>query len=255
MRTLLALAFGTSLLAGASLAGTPFGGDDSGFVPPDKVALICAQKALLLGSKSAAKIMKCHNDLAADALAGQGIGNSEEACENAVTSKLDGKLNALFSRYDCAACLVATGATLGAGLEAAGDVGLGDRFCEGTTSFADIGQTDDTGFVPPDATVYKCESTVAKNLAKLDLCIAKCHVKMAKYAFAARPFDEEACESTDPLRSCRAKYNKVRDKVAPICPACLGSAAQDALADAVEQDADDGLGNYYCASPSGAFVE
>jgi hypothetical protein len=255
MRTLLAMALGTGLLVGMAHATPPFGGDDTGFVSPDKVQLICSQKVLQLGTKTDLKIMKCHNDLAADALAGQGIGNSEEACENAATSKLDGKLNALFAKYPCAPCLTGMAATLGADIEGAADTALDDKFCEGTVSFADIGQADDEGFVPPDATVYKCEASVAKNLAKLALCISKCHIKMAKYVFVNRAFDEEACESTDPLRSCRVKYNRIRDKVAPICPACLDSATQDALADAVETNADASLGDFYCASPSGAFIE
>jgi hypothetical protein len=256
MRRLLALAMGTCLLMGVAHAGTPFGGDDTGFAPPDKAALVCAGKVLLLGSKTAVKIMQCHDDLAADALAGQGIGNSEEACENAATSKLDGQLSKLFAQHNCAACLATTTATLGADLEAAGDADLGDKFCSGTTSFAAIGQTDDTGFVPPDGVTYKCEAAVAKNLARLNYCIAKCHVKMAKYAIRGVPFDDEACESTDPRRSCRAKYNKVRDKLASLpCPVCVNSAMQDQLADEVEANADAGLGAFYCASPSGAFLE
>jgi hypothetical protein len=240
---------------GAAHAGTPFGGDDTGFVPPDKVTLICAQKALLLGSKTAYSIAKCHIDLAAKALKGEGIGNSEDACENSTTSKLGGQLNKLFAQNACPACLIANTATLGADLEVAGDAGNGSVYCAGTTSYVDIGQADDTGFVPPDATVFKCEASVGKNLAKLDRCIAKCHAKMAKYAFAGKPFDEEACETSDPLRSCRTKYNRIRDKVAPICPPCLDAAAQDTLANAVESNADGNLGDFYCASPSGAFVD
>jgi hypothetical protein len=255
MKTLLAVTLGAVLLAGAARAGTPFGGDDSGFVPTNKVDLICAQKALLLASKTAYSIAKCHIDLASKALKGEGIGNSEDACENSTTSKLSGQLNKLFAQQSCNACLVADTATLGADLEAAGDAGNGSVYCAGTTSYVDIGQLDDTGFVPSDATTFKCEASVGKNLAKLDTCIAKCHGKMAKYMFAGKPFDEEACESTDPLRSCRTKYNRVRDKIAPLCPPCLDAAAQNTLADNVEANADNSLGSYYCASPSGAFVD
>jgi hypothetical protein len=35
----------------------------------------------------------------------------------------------------------------------------------------------------------------------------------------------------------------------------VNAAAQDALADAVEANADASLGNFYCASPSGAFLD
>ena len=47
----------------------------------------------------------------------------------------------------------------------------------------------------------------------------------------------------------------LRDKVASFCPACVDSAAQDALADQVDANADARLGDFYCASPSGAFLE
>jgi hypothetical protein len=78
---------------------------------------------------------------------------------------------------------------------------------------------------------------------------------MAKYGFKQLSFDEEACESTDPLRSCRHKYDVIRDRIASICPPCIDATAQNTLADAAEADADASLGSFYCASPSGAFVE
>jgi hypothetical protein len=254
MKTLLVLVVIAVLGALPSHAGTPFGGDDSGFVPPTKVELACGSKALLLATKTSTKIDLCHVDFAGDALAGQGIGNSEDACENAATSKLGGKLNSLFARFQCPSCLTALENTLGDSIETERDAANGDVFCAGTTLLS-TESADDTGFVPPDAQTFKCEGTVAKNLAKLRACIAKCHTKLAKYAFAQRPFDDDACESTDPLRSCRAKYNRVRDKIAPICPACLDAAAQDNLANGVETDADADLGTFFCASPSAAFVD
>ena len=254
MKTSLVLVVAAVFGALPSHAGTPFGGDDSGFVPPTKVELACGSKAMLLANKTSTKIVLCHVDFAGDALAGQGIGNSEDACENSATSKLGGKLNSLFARFQCPSCLTAVENTLGGSIESARDADNGDVVCEGTTLLS-TESADDTGFVPPDAQTFKCEGAVAKNLAKLRACIVKCHAKLAKYVFAQRPFDEEACESTDPLRSCRAKYNKQRDKLAPICPACLDSAAQDMLADNVEADADVDLGTFFCASPSAAFVD
>jgi hypothetical protein len=235
----------------ASAAPAPFGGDDAGFVPKTPDALKTESKALLLGAKVSYKIVVCHIDLASKALKGEGIGNSEDACENSLTSKLNGQLNKLCVQGTCPACLQVTNATLGADVEAARDADNGDVFCAGTTPFGD----DDTGVVPPDATTFKCEASAAKNLAKLRLCIAKCHIKMAKFAFKAVAFDDDACESTDPLRSCRAKYNALRDRIVSLCAPCLDAATQNMLADTAEADADTSLGSFYCASPSGAFVE
>ncbi len=258
MHRALALAFCLLALGGiAAAAPTPFGGDDTGLIPSTPDALKTESKALLLGSKASYKIVFCHIDLAGKALKGEGIGSSEDACENSITSKLGGQLNKLCAQGACPVCLQTTAATLGADLETARDADNSDLFCAGTTAFGD----DDTGFVPPDATTLKCEASAAKNLAKLRYCIAKCHTKMAKYAFKTLvtgrpfPFDEDACESSDPVRSCRAKYDAIRDRIASICPPCLDSNAQNTLADGAETDADTSLADFYCASPSGAFVD
>jgi hypothetical protein len=72
---------------------------------------------------------------------------------------------------------------------------------------------------------------------------------------AGGSFDGEACEHADPQRSCRAKFDRTRDKMAPLCPPCLDAGMQDALADHVETDVDGTNATFYCASPSGAFVE
>jgi hypothetical protein len=189
--------------------------------------------------------------MAKDAFAGQQSGSSEDACETAIKGKLGGSLSKLYAGGACPQCLVDNTATLGDDIEAARDADNGDVFCAGTVPFGD----DDAGVVPPDATTLKCELVVAKNVYKFRYCVAKCHYKAAKYALKGLGFDDEACETGDPLRSCLAKYNQTRHRYLDLCPPCLDASAQDALAAVVEADEDAALGNFFSASPSGAFVD
>jgi hypothetical protein len=111
------------------------------------------------------------------------------------------------------------------------------------------------GFVPPDTSSLKCELVVHKNLTKLRKCVRKCVEKLALQGLKGVPLDVAACQTTDPLRSCRAKYNKTRDRYLDLCPPCLDQAAQDALADEVLAETNAGSDLYYCASPNGAFLD
>jgi hypothetical protein len=240
------------LIASNVLAATPFGGDDTGFIPPSRGVFVCASKSQILVAKLIVGLTKCHIRLAAAGLAGNASGNSEEGCENATKSKFLHATGGVLST-GCPLCVVQhiNFEPIATTLEAQLDAANGSVFCAGATPLGD----DDTGFVPPDSTTYRCEGAVAKALSKLRYCLAKCHAKYAKAAMSGALFDEEACESTDVLRSCRAKFDKVRDKVAPTCPGCLDASAQNGLADGVEADVDQTNDLYYCESPSGAFVD
>jgi len=106
---------------------------------------------------------------------------------------------------------------------------------------------DDTGTVLTfDTKRLHCQDAAVKNFAHLVACILQCHVKAAAALSKQKPFDEEACESTDPVKSCRAKYDKTSAKiVAMICPACL-VANQASVADDIASKLDNDNQNFYC---------
>jgi len=242
------LAVAILLLGGPVLASTPFGGDDTGFIPPDQGVFVCASKTQLLAAKLVVADTKCHIRLAAAGL----DGNSEEGCTKAARAKFDHATGSVLGT-GCPLCVVqnVNFTPIAKTIEEQLDAANGDVFCAGTTLLGD----DDTGFVPPTTAAYRCEASVAKGLAALRYCLAKCHAKYAKSVMRGTPIDEEACESTDPLLSCRAKFDRVRDRVAGICPSCLDANAQNGLADGIEMDFDQTNDTFYCESPSGAFVE
>src|SRR5437870_13378321 len=66
---------------------------------------------------------------------------------------------------------------------------------------------DDGGCFPLNKDAAKCQHVVAKKASKALVCILGCHVKRANGKLADDTA-EDACESTDPLKSCKAKYDK-----------------------------------------------
>jgi kumamolisin len=118
---------------------------------------------------------------------------------------------------------------------------------------------EDWGFVPPDQNTAKCEDTVGQHLKTLTACLTTCQIKQADSALKGKLFDEEACEQgTGRPTSCRAAYDKasaallartvlVNKVKVPLCPGCLGTAAQSSLGDLVSNFIENNNGQIYCA--------
>jgi hypothetical protein len=108
---------------------------------------------------------------------------------------------------------------------------------------------DDLGNVPiPHSDDATCERTVAKAIAKAAGCIIKCHMARADGRLADDAA-EEACERTDPAKSCKAKYDKATDTASRIhnhCPNCLDYVARANLFDELEPLLDARGGDVYC---------
>jgi hypothetical protein len=100
---------------------------------------------------------------------------------------------------------------------------------------------EDTGFIPPDTTTFKCEAAVAKAAAKLWSAIAKCHAKAASAALDADTFDEEACEA-----AAIAKFNTKTGSLTG-CPPCVQGAMLTAVHDFIETTSDQNNDLFYCA--------
>lgn len=244
MLRMLTTIFALMLATGIAIAGTPFGGDDTGFVPPDKAAYKCASKVQAALAKLQLSITMCHQRMANEGL--RGDAGDDEPCENAAKAKFDATVSKLLSSTTCPPCLVSATAGLSDTVEAQLDGATGDYYCLGIKLFGG----DHTGWEPINGLQFECQSGIARAVAKLAQCVNKCHQHMALYLLNGRPFDEEACEAT-----CLGKYNRIRDIQYPHCPGCLQMPQLDQLAADAMDAQDQGLGTYYCASPSGAFVD
>ena len=124
-----AIAFGL-LVVVATAANPPFGGDDTGFVPPAKSAVLkCEAKASKAMVKLMSCIQKCHDKRAAGKLA-------DDAAENSCEKTLAGKsctakfAGAIAKLTGCPPCISgATMASLATSLEAQLDGNNGNVYC------------------------------------------------------------------------------------------------------------------------------
>jgi len=237
---LVMVAVGAAIGVGAARAATPFGGDDTGFVPPDKATLKCESSVTKNAAKFTLAVSICH-DKAADAGV-KGKTFDEEACETAARGKYDAA-NAKLTT--CPSCIdsKAIGDNVETMLDTAANPGI---YCD-NTSGKPLGDVDDSGFVPASKDAEKCQNLTTKQLALLVGTVSKCHNKMAAQALKGMSFDEEACE-TAAVNKFTAFTGKLTN-----CPSCL-STLLPGLGQLVADGVDAGLGTEYCASPSGAFL-
>jgi hypothetical protein len=237
----------TLLAAVIAMAGTPFGGDDGGFVAPDKDTAKCEDSVGKNLGKAAACILKCHKGRADGKLADE---TAEDNCENNLPASADckgkyttgvgnsSKINAV-----CPSCLNAsTRVGLFDTVEGLIDSNNSKIYCQGSTAWGG----DDTGNIPDNKDQAKCEDTVGKAAAKAIACIIKCH-KARSSGKLADDAAEDACESGASKSSCESKYNNAVAK-ASTCPCGLTFSFIESQVDTIN-------GAVYCASPSGAFLE
>jgi hypothetical protein len=246
----------------AARAGTPFGGDDSGFVPPTAAANKCASTAHKAELKYADALVAGHIKLlgvafkAGAAQADDGPGSFEDTARKKVEAA-----QAMLS--SCDPCLTSAFASLNASTEIAVDLGTElDLFCDGTQEAFD---GDDSGKIPTSQDALKCETTFGKIATKYQDGIVKCHINFATARFKGAAFDEEGCE-TKAVQSYRKALSKLKgcppcsgscppcDPTTKVCGPCSGHMAS------LEAGFNNGLDTvflpeFYCASPSGAFVD
>ena len=95
------------LTAGAARAQTAFGGDDGGFLPPDKATAVCENTVAKALAKTMVCIAKCHQARAAGKLDEAG----EEKCESdagnpgSCKSKYNAMRDAMLASGKCPTCL------------------------------------------------------------------------------------------------------------------------------------------------------
>src|SRR5262249_60676845 len=124
---------------GPARAGTPFGGDDTGSVPPDKGTLKCESSVTKNASKLTLAGSICHIKAADAGVKGKTF--DEEACETAARGKYD----AANAKLICPSCVdsSAIGDNVQNQLDMAANAGI---YCDNTSGTPFGG--DDSGFVP-----------------------------------------------------------------------------------------------------------
>ena len=229
-----------ALTSGKARAATPWGGDDTGYIPATSARLKCVSGFSKNATKYSGAVIGCHIKQAAALLANKPV--DEEACEGAALTKAQAA-NAKLT--GCPVCLnqAAVMATALTQLDSAANAAF---FCAGSTPIGG----DDAGKVPPDSASFKCEAAIAKGVGKLSAAIVACHGKYGAAKFANKAFDEEACEAAA-ITKTTAGFNKLVAKGG--CP--VGTTALlPTFGPQTELQIDSLNGNTWC-SPSGAFID
>ena len=93
------------------------------------------------------------------------------------------------------------------------------------------GGSEDGGFLPPDKATATCENRIEKAIGKAVACLSKCHQARASGKLASESAEETCENAVSNPKSCKARYNKVRDKLLTSgnCPSCLNQTAMDQL--------------------------
>ena len=229
------VAFAASIAV--AIAGTPFGGDDSGTIPSDAPkgpVTKCESGVAKAAAKLVGSIFKCHAGRTTGKFADD---TAENACESTALTKFG-----LTKTAGCRGCTDL--GHLGSVLEGVVDTNNDFIYCELTgTPFGG----DDSGFIPPDApkgAETKCSNGAAKAVGKLVGSIPKCHIGRATGKFTDDTA-ENGCETT--------AQNKL--KIKPTCPQCLApfNVQLAAIFEGQVDGAPNGL--IWCGSPSGAFLD
>jgi hypothetical protein len=121
----------TLLGVGVAVAGTPFGGDDAGFIPPDKATEVCESAVGKIAGKYVTCVIKCHKARAKGKLVDD---TQEDACErlnggHGCEDKFNKVLNKLATKCP-GSCAVANGPGLKALAESVLDGANGNVYCK-----------------------------------------------------------------------------------------------------------------------------
>jgi hypothetical protein len=237
-------------------ACTPLGdGDDTGCVPPDKTTAKCENGVASALVMLTAQLAKCNirdGDAKWKATNGGASCVADDpsfdgpSCQIKARTTYDDKVAKLVS---CPPCLSLSGArdVMTQLVNSHNDL----AYCSPSSGCAeDIGQPvqNVSGDIPDLTDVKQCEDREARALSKLMGAILKCHVSSAKAQERGKSVDEEACETT-----AESKYDATTAKLG-ICTGCLGFGGYAAARDLTHSLIDAQSVNFYCASPSGAFL-
>ena len=212
-----------------AVAGAPFGGDDSGFVPPNRRAARCEETVASNLARFSRCIVGC--DVRAARAPFKGRQFDPQAC------KQTGPRSCRES-YENVSARITRGGRCPACLAPPAHAALADR--------AAMRLEGDAGVIycraVPDASALKCENAVARSLARIVVCIARCHVETANAGVKSTSFDEEGCE-----HSCRLAYDRAGTRLGAGCPQCLAGPQQADLASRAETALDEENGHVFCA--------
>jgi hypothetical protein len=253
--SMLAVLVGSMLVFGTAWGapGDPFGGDDTGFVPPDTATQKCEAKISKATAKFTKCVGKCHISLAKEKY----TPGAEEGCEAICEGKFDiavGKVTNAGPPACPPGCMSTS--SIRNIWKGTFDGNNGQIYCDrGCAGGANDGaqcttnsecpggscgtafDDDDPGFVPPNPSSLLCETKLETAVTRVLGCYMKCHDGRAKEKTDAT--GEESCEN-----DCDASYStKVSNLIG--CASCVVTNAPT-IATSLRATTDSNNGLVYC---------
>ncbi len=239
----------TAVCAGPVSAGTPLDptGKLTGFVPPSKGVVKCERYMNKRVTVASNCVLKCHIKKNDALLKNHPF--DDDLCEDTAAASCKAKYDRSLGALDQSLCPLCLNLPAQQGLYAEyrnfEEAINASIYCDDTNSvpFGD----DDTGFASLQRDISKCEDSFARNVAKLIKCLnLKCHRNLAEDIFFGKPqFDNFACEETDPVHSCEARFLADTADLAG-CPPCLDAAHRAQAFATIQQGLDSRNGLVYC---------
>ncbi len=165
---------------------TPFGDDDTGFMPPAKSKLLTCENGIAKGvGKLIRALYKCEIGRVTGKMTDQ---TGKDACDGAAIMKFTTKAKTT----GCGACTDLANIANGAATIVHSNSSI--IYCAAGTPFGG----DETGNIPadtPKGPVSKCENSVANKTGKLVAAVVKCHIARA-IGKITDDAGEETCETT-----------------------------------------------------------
>jgi hypothetical protein len=231
----------------AAIAGTPFGGDDTGFVPPDEQTLRCENRVDRLFGNQTKGLARCATRQLVRLFSGKVTDAVEaETCKTAAHAETEAALDGLVDKHICThECSDKANFALGVSLiDQTIEIFTGLLACEGTKPWP--GGDDGGAKIPSTRKILRCELRVGEAALELSAAEDHCQRKLADSRFKNRPFDEDACHA-----AAEARYDRAVAKLRN-CPRCLNRSGLKVPIRAFVDGDNQGI---YCASPSGAFTD
>lgn len=233
-----------------ALAGTPFGGDDTGFLPPDEATAKCGAIFAKATAKLAAGVLGCKVKGARSRIAmheSSGTNFVEDNCTDVWLNRFN--KTAEVSGPTCPACIDTTSLYTQGSNDNINPVSAALFFCDSASGVQIDDETVfDLGWVPAGKAAMRCEAGAARAAGKAQLALWACHAREATGDVSGATFDGDACEV-----AAAAKFSAALQALTG-CPACLAAILPN-LPSIVSHAVNHSVGLIYCASPSGAFLD
>ncbi|MCC6848584.1 MAG: hypothetical protein IT294_08795 [Deltaproteobacteria bacterium] len=201
----------------------------AGYAPPSQGGLSCTRymnKRVTIMPLNCE--LKCATSFAS--AASRGLAFDYDYCRSTWTYSCESQYQRALEKLDQGTCMNCLDATARQGLyplyRDVVNVAKDQIYCDNNP--ANTPFPDGHGFVSQQRDVVKCQNKITRSLEKAAKCLnLHCHQKTTELMFWDKPIRTTfaECESTDVVKSCKARFQQSVLKAGSSCPPCLDANA------------------------------